>query len=110
MLAVFELLPAWYQFGCLGRSPTPLDKQPGSSRQSFLSIATVAWFNDKQPSVTRHGTGHQVRRRQINWIHFAPVHLALSNQNRSAITKLASLHVVAGMCNQHFGTAGVNLE
>ena len=46
MLAVFELLLAWYRFGFLGRSPTPLDSQHGSSSQSFLSIATVAWFQE----------------------------------------------------------------
>jgi len=44
MLAVFELLLAWYRFGFLGRSPTPLGSQPGSSRQSFLAIGAVAWF------------------------------------------------------------------
>jgi len=44
MLAVFKLLLALYGFGFLGRSPTPLDGQPGLSRQSLLSIATVAWF------------------------------------------------------------------
>ena len=42
MLAVFELLLAWYRFGFLGRSPILLDSQP----QSFLSIATVAWFQE----------------------------------------------------------------
>jgi len=44
MLAVFELLLAWYRFGFLGRSPTPLASQPGSSCQSFLSISAVVWF------------------------------------------------------------------
>ena len=44
MLAVFELLLAWYRFGFLGRSPTPLGSQPVSSCQSFLSIGAVAWF------------------------------------------------------------------
>jgi len=42
MLAVFELLLAWYRFRFLGRSPILLDSQP----QSFLSIATVAWFQE----------------------------------------------------------------
>ena len=44
MLAVFELLQAWYLFGFLGSSPTPLGSQPGSSCQSFLSISAVALF------------------------------------------------------------------
>ena len=44
MLAVCELLLAWYRIGFLGRSSTPLGSQPGSSCQSFLSIVTVAWF------------------------------------------------------------------
>jgi len=44
MLAVFELLLAWYQLRLLGRSPTPLGSQPNSSCQSFLSISAVAWF------------------------------------------------------------------
>jgi len=40
---VFESLLTWYRMGFLGRRPPPLDSKPGSSCQSFLSIATVAW-------------------------------------------------------------------
>jgi len=47
MLAVFESLLARFRFRFLGRSPTSLGSGSYLLRQSFLSIATVAWFARK---------------------------------------------------------------